>query len=101
MGVDNFIELLEEVKEMTEEELTQLVYAVKDRRDYLRAKDLEGFRVGEKVSWTKGRGTTKETFTGTIEKVNLKTIGIKEDGRPWSKWRCSPSLLTKVKGEQS
>ena len=97
MGLDNFLELLEEVKEMDQEELTKLVHAITDRRDYLRTKDLEGFRVGEKVSWTKGRGTTKETFTGTIEKVNLKTIGIKEDGRPWSKWRCSPSLLTKIK----
>ena len=100
MGLDNFLELLEEVKEMDQEELTKLVHAVTDRRDILRAKDLEGFRVGEKVSWTKGRGTTKETFTGTIEKVNLKTIGIKEDGRPWSKWRCSPSLLTKIEGDK-
>ena len=96
MGVDNFLELIEEVKEMEEGQLTDLVYAISSRRDYLRAKDLEGFRVGEKVSWTKGRGTTKETFTGTIEKVNLKTIGIKEDGRPWCKWRVSPSLLTKL-----
>jgi len=42
MGVDNFLELLEEVKEMRQEELTDLTYAIRDRRDYLRAKDLEG-----------------------------------------------------------
>ena len=97
MGIDNFIELLEEVKEMDQEELTRLIHAVQDRRDYLRAKDLEGFRVGDKVSWTHGKGMNKENYTGTIEKINLKTIGIKEDGRPWVKWRCSPSLLTKAK----
>jgi len=51
MGVDNFLELLDEVKEMTEEELTNLVYAVRDRRDYLQTKNLRGFRVGDKVSW--------------------------------------------------
>ena len=89
-------DLIEAVQYFTEDELTQLVHAITDRRDYLRAKDLEGFRVGDKVSWAKGRGTTRETFNGTVEKVNHKTIGIKEDGRPWSKWRCSPSVLTKL-----
>jgi len=97
MGVDNFLNLLEDVKEMNQEELTDLIHAIQDRRDYLRAKDLEGFRVGDKVSWVHGKGMNKETYTGTIEKINLKTIGLKEDGRPWVKWRCSPSLLTKVK----
>ena len=96
MGLDNFLELLEEVKEMSQDELTQLVHAVTDRRDYLRAKDLEGFRVGDKVSWENGRGTSKQTFRGIVEKINLKTIGLKEDGRPWVHWRCSPSLLTKL-----
>ena len=97
MGVDNFLELLDEVKEMTEEELTNLVYAIKDRRDYLQTKNLRGFRVGDKVSWKHGQGINRETYTGTVEKVNRKTIGIKESGRPWEHWRCSPSLLTKVK----
>ena len=96
MGIDNFIELLEEVKEMDQDELTRLVHAVTDRRDYLRAKDLEGFRIGDKVSWENGRGTSKQTFRGIVEKINLKTIGLKEDGRPWVRWRCSPSLLTKL-----
>ena len=96
MGVDNFLELLEEVKEMRQEELTDLTYAIKDRRDYLRAKDLEGFRVSDKVSFEKGH----ETFTGTVEKINLKTVRIKEDGRPWVHWRVAPSLLTKIKGDE-
>ena len=97
MGLDNFLELLEEVKEMDQEELTKLVHAIHDRKDYLRAKDLEGFRIGDKVSFESGKGMNKETYTGIVEKINLKTIGIKEEGRPWVRWRCSPSLLTKVK----
>ena len=96
MGVDNFLELIDEVKEMTQEELTDLTYAIRDRRDYLRAKDLEGFRVSDKVSFEKGH----ETFTGTVEKINLKTVGIKEAGRPWVHWRVAPSLLTKIKGDE-
>ena len=100
MGLDNFLELLEEVKEMDQEELTKLVHAVTDRRDYLRAKDLEGFRVGDKVSFEGGRGSNRATYRGVIEKINLKTIGIKEDGRPWSKWRVSPSLLTRLEEDE-
>ena len=96
MGLDNFSELLEEVKKMTQEELTQLVYAIHDRKDYLRTKDLEGFRIGDKVSFEKGH----ETYTGTVEKINLKTVGIKEKGRPWVHWRVAPSLLTKIKGDE-
>ena len=96
MGVDNFLELIDEVKEMTQEELTNLTYAIRDRRDYLRAKDLEGFRVSDKVSFTHGQSLDKKTYTGVVEKINRKTIGIKEDGRPWCKWRVSPSLLTKL-----
>ena len=100
MGVDNFLELIEEVKEMNQEELTDLVHAISSRRDYLRTKDLEGFRVGDKVSWENGRGTSKQTFRGIVEKINLKTIGLKEDGRPWIRWRCSPSLLTRIEGDK-
>ena len=101
MGVDNFLELLDEVKEMTESELTDLVYAITSRRDYLRTKDLKGFRVGDKVSWSKGQGSSKENYEGEVVKINKKTIGLKEKGRPWVSWKCSPSLLTKIKGEQS
>tara|TARA_R100001163_G_scaffold65834_1_gene65475 strand:- start:11796 stop:12095 length:300 start_codon:yes stop_codon:yes gene_type:complete len=97
MGVDNFLNLLEDVKEMSQEELTELIHAIQDRRNYLQAKDLEGYRVGEKVSWVKGAGLGKETYVGLIEKVNRKSVAVKEVGRPWMKWRISPSLLTKVK----
>ena len=96
MGVDNFLELLDEVKEMSQDELTQLVHAIHDRKDYLNAKDLEGFRIGDKVSWEKSHATYK----GTVEKINLKTVGIKEKGRPWVHWRIAPSLLTKIKGDE-
>ena len=96
MKVNNFLELLDEVKEMNQSELTQLVHAIHDRKDYLNAKDLEGFRIGDKVSWEKSHAIYK----GTVEKINLKTVGIKEKGRPWVHWRIAPSLLTKIKGDE-
>ena len=101
MGLDNFYELLKDVKEMDEEELTELVCAVKDRRDILRYGKLKTFKIGDKVSWTHGQGMNKETYEGEVYKINPKTIAVKEKGRAWSRWRISPSMLTKIKGDES
>ena len=95
------LNVLEEVNKMSEEQLTELVYAIKDRRDYLNQKHLSGFRVGDKVKWSDGRGLNKETYTGEVFKVNPKTVAVKETARAWSKWRISPNLLTKIKGDES
>ena len=89
------------VSNMSEKELTELVYAVRDRRDVLRYDKLKDFRVGNKVSWTHGQGMNKETYKGEVYKVNLKTIAVKQEGKPWSRWRISPSMLTKIKGDES
>ena len=101
MGLDNFLELLEEVKEMEEGQLTDLVYAISSRRDYLRSKDLEGFRVGDKVSWTHGQGINREIYQGEVYKINYKTIAVEQKSKKWCKWRIPPSMLTKIKGDES
>ena len=101
MGLDNFLNLIEDVKEMDEGELTTLVQAIHDRRDTLRYDKLKKFKIGDKVSWFKGSGLNKEDYTGEVYKVNLKTIAVKEKGRPWSRWRISPSMLTKIEGDES
>ena len=101
MGIDNFLNLIEDVKEMDEGELTTLVQAIHDRRDNLRYDKLKEFRIGDMVSWVHGRGSSKEDYTGEVIKVNLKTIAVKEKGRPWSRWRISPSMLTKIEGDES
>ena len=94
-------EMIKHIYKLNEEELTQLVYAIKDRRDILRYDDLKNFKVGDKVKWVHGRGTNKADYLGEVIKVNLKTIGVKEKGRPWSRWRISPSMLTKIEGDES
>ena len=94
-------EIIKCIYKLDEEELTQLVYAIGDRRDILRYDKLKEFKMGDKVKWSKGRGTSKETYEGEVTKVNLKTIAVKEKGRPWSKWRISPSMLTIIKGDES
>ena len=89
------------VGKMSEEELTKLVYAIQDRRDVLRYDKLRDFKIGDMVSWTNGRGTSKEDYVGEVFKINSKTIAVKEKGRSWSRWRISPSMLTKIKGDES
>ena len=95
------VNILEEVKEMSEEELTKLVYAIQDRRDILRYDKLKEFKVGDKVKWVHGQGMNKENYEGEVYKVNLKTVATKVKGKPWCKWRISPSMLTKIEGDES
>lgn len=95
------VNILEEVKEMSEEELTKLVYAIQDRRDVLNYGNLIKFRIGDKVKWINGQGLTEEHYEGEVYKINPKTIAVKEKGRAWMRWRISPSMLTKIKGDES
>ena len=95
------VNILEEIKEMSEEELTELVYAVRDRRDILRYGKLKNFKVGDMVSWTHGQGMNKEHYQGEVYKINLKTIAVEQKSKKWCKWRISPSMLTKIEGDES
>ena len=47
MGIDNFLNLIEDVKEMDEGELTTLVQAIHDRRDTLRYDKLIKIKIGD------------------------------------------------------
>ena len=101
MGLDNFYELLKDVKEMDDDELTSLVQAISDRRDILRDGRLRDFKIGDIVSWKHGQGQNRENYEGQVIKINSKTIAVKEKGRSWSRWRISPSILTKIEGDES
>ena len=94
-------EIIKCIYKLDEGELTELVYAIKDRRDILRYDKLKNFKVGDKVKWNNGRGTSKENYEGEVYKINPKSIGIKEKGRSWVRWRISPSMLTIIKGDES
>ena len=78
-------EMIKYVYKLNEEELTELVYAIKDRRDILRYENLKNFKVGDKVKWVHGRGINKENYTGEVYKVNTTTVGIKTSNKPWSR----------------
>ena len=101
MEEGKFLTIVDKVKKMNERQLTELVYAIKDRRDILRYDKLKEFKMGDKVKWSKDRGTSKETYEGEVFKINSKTIAVRESTRRWSKWRISPSMLTIIKGDES
>ena len=94
-------EMIKCIYKLNEDELTQIVYAIGDRRDILRYDKLKEFKVGDKVKWVHGQGMNKENYEGEVYKVNLKTIAVKEKGRAWMRWRISPSMLTIIKGDES
>ena len=94
-------EIIKCIYKLDESELTQLVYAIRDRRDGLRYDKLKNFKIGDKVKWSHGQGMNKAVYEGEVYKVNLKTIAVKEKARAWSRWRISPSMLTKIKGDES
>ena len=95
------VDVLKEVNKMSEEQLTQLVNAILDRRNYLNQRNLKNFKLGDKVKWSDGRGLNKEYYTGEVFKINPKTVAVRETARAWSKWRISPDLLTKIEGDES
>ena len=94
-------EMIKHIYKLNEEELTQLVYAIKDRRDILNYGNLKNFKIGDKVKWVHGKGINEEHYEGEVFKVNLKTIAVREKDRAWSRWRISPSMLTKIEGDES
>lgn len=96
MNSENFEMLVESISNLNRDELNDVVHAVKDRRNYLDSSDLEGFRIGDKVTWMHGSGINKTKYTGVVNKINNKTLGVKEDGRAWVGWRISAGALTKL-----
>ena len=53
------------------------------------------FKVGDRVSWNHG----SRTLTGTVKRVNRKTVSTVADGDPSHRyWRVSPRLLSAANG---
>ncbi len=57
---------------------------------------VRSFRYGERVSFvTSKRG--HRTITGTVLRINRKSVSVREDGRPSAEyWRVSPGKLTRL-----
>ena len=78
------------------EDLREAQNALQVRYRELQRRSALSFRVGDKVSFKSRSG---DTITGTVSKVNQKTVAVKTVSTlnsPASNWKVSPSLLRKI-----
>jgi hypothetical protein len=76
------------IRNMTNEELNEIVSEIKLRRTRLARLNTQRLAVGDPVEFT-ARGLT---VRGTVEKINRKTVIVKEQG--YGRWRVAASLLS-------
>lgn len=79
------------IHKMDSNELNQVVEAIKLQRNFLTRQKAGTFRVGDTVSFT-ARG---QQVVGTVTKVNIKTIAVKQNNS-FTTWRVHASLLKVV-----
>jgi hypothetical protein len=74
----------------TEDELAQIVDALKLQRQFISKQNIRSIAVGDTVEFT-ARGNV---VTGTVIKVNRKNVKVREDG--YGIWNVPASLLRRV-----
>jgi hypothetical protein len=72
------------------EELKTYNQLIKQRWNALQRGATVFFDIGQKVKFASKHGMT---ITGTIEKINQKTIVVRNDANPLQVWKVAPSLL--------
>jgi len=78
------------IRNMSNDEINQVVEAIKLQRTYNARQTARALSVGDTVSFT-GRGGA--TVTGVVEKINRKTVIVKEG---FTKWKVTASLLKQI-----
>jgi hypothetical protein len=83
------------IYDANKDDLSRIGTALRDAWNHTQAEAAMSFRRGDKVQFTARRdGMTR---TGTVTKVNRKSVKVKVDGRYGvENWNVGPSLLKKV-----
>ena len=81
--------VLDQIQRMDNDELNRVVKAVKSQRTYIARKMTRKLLVGDVVSFD----TKSGTITGTVRKVNPKTVLVK-DSNSNTQWKVTATLLT-------
>ena len=81
---------IDAIRNMNNDELNQIVDAIKLQRTYLARTMTRAMAVGDTVEFT-GRGG--RTVTGTVTKINRKTVIVNEG---FTNWKVPASLLRVV-----
>jgi hypothetical protein len=90
--MNNLATALTAIHKMDNDQLNTVVQAIKDRRTYLARQKAVSFAVGDRVSFA-ARGMQ---VLGTVTKVNIKTVQVKQDNS-FTTWKVHASLLKPVK----
>jgi len=83
------------IRAMNNDELNQVIEAIKLQRTWLARQQTATLAVGDTVKF-QGRGGRK--VVGTVTKINRKTVIVK-DG--YTNWRVTASLLTRVESQEA
>ena len=83
---------VELIYQMDNDQLNEVVEAIKLKRTYLSRQAVKGFLVGDIVQFTKKNGMQ---VSGQIRKVNKKYI-IVNDSATGTQWRVPGTMLTKL-----
>jgi FKBP-type peptidyl-prolyl cis-trans isomerase 2 len=76
------------IRGMTNNEINQVVEAIKLQRTYNARSVARELNVGDTVSFTGKRGTV----VGTVEKINTKTVLVNSPSA--GRWKVTASMLT-------
>ena len=84
--------MIEDIYTLNSEEISQVVAAVKLRRNQLHTADAHSLRVGDRVSFQGRRGITEK---GTVRKIKIKYVLVETDRG--QRWNVPGSHLTQIK----
>ena len=91
--IDHARSALEHISHCTMEELSLVFEAARRRQDRLSMLAANRFEPGDTVTW---KGKSGAQLTGTVDKINKKTIGVTTFGPLLDQWTVSALLLKKV-----
>lgn len=86
-----FLNALKVIQEANVAEINLMIEAIRARQSAVQLEEGAKFSVGDKVSF---EGNAYSTVSGIIQKINRKTIVVKDS--IGQQWRVSPSLLSLV-----
>ena len=91
--IDHARSAIEHISHCTMEELHRVFEAARRRQDRLSMLAANRFELGDTVTWKGKSGAQK---TGTVVKINQKTIGVTTNGPDPERWKVAAPLLKKV-----
>ena len=76
------------IRNCSNDELNQIIEAIKLQRTYLARNTARSLVIGDTVTFTGRRGAK---VTGTVDKINTKTVLVREANG--TRWKVTASLL--------